>query len=122
VYLVVPQIEQLITGLDQKAALFMSTGSSSVPDTALMRVTWTDVIEPAQRLEQLAASYSSEPAPVGPVNEELVAGVQERIRSWTDTADYYGNGDIRLEQRAAAELRSSDTLLSHWEAATAALP
>jgi capsular polysaccharide biosynthesis protein len=30
--------------------------------------------------------------------------------------------DIRLKQQAAAELRSSDALLSHWEAATAALP
>jgi hypothetical protein len=122
VYLVVPDIEEVITGLDQKAAMFMDTGSSTVPDIALMRVTLTDVVEPAQQLEQLAATYSSEPAPVGPVNHELVAGLQERIRSWTDTADYYGNGDARLEQRAAAELRSSDTLLSHWEAAAAALP
>jgi hypothetical protein len=102
--------------------MFTISGSSLVPDTGLMRVTWTDVVEPAQRLEQVAVTYSSEPAPVGPVNKELVAGVQERIRSWIDTADYYGSGDIRLEQRAAAELRSSDALLSHWEADTAALP
>ena len=122
VYLVVPDIEEVITGLDQKAAMFMDTGSSTVPDIALMRVTLTDVVEPTQQLEQLAATYSSEPAPVGPVNQELVAGLQERIRSWTDTADYYGNGDTRLEQRAAAELRSSDTLLRNWEAAAAALP
>ena len=121
-YLVVPEIEQLITRLDQKAAIFAVTGSSLVPDTALMRVMFTDVVEPAQGLKQVVASYSSEPAPVKPVNKELVAGVQERIQSWTDTADYYGNGDIRLKQQAAAELRSSDALLSHWEAATAALP
>ena len=36
-YLVAPEIEQLITRLDQKAAMFAVTGSSLVPDAAPMR-------------------------------------------------------------------------------------
>ena len=73
---------------------------------------FTDVVEPAQGLKQVVASYSSSrlrrAGQQGTGRRRLRNGIQ----SWTDTADYYGNGDIRLKQQAAAELRSSESYRS----------
>ena len=105
----------------QRTQTFEDTGSELIPNHALMQVMRLEVVVPIGRLARAERAWSTQPAPVGPLNRVLVAGLDARWAGYRDLDLYFGNGNIATARRAVAELKRSAAILDRWQTAVAHL-
>jgi Zn-dependent protease with chaperone function len=94
---------------------------ATVPNPLLMREMRSHVVAPMSQLARAVPRWSAQPAPIGPLNRILVAGVRQRLAAYQHIADFYGSGDLAAEQQAIGELQRSQVTLNRWEAGMAQL-
>jgi Zn-dependent protease with chaperone function len=114
-----PQVEKLLTLLDSNAsAIAAQTGLTGHQIADLIN---TNLITPTQQLMALSAAHQADGEPIRSANQQLLAGLADRLSLYQAEAAAFSTGASSLPASAQADAALAREALAEWEQAVAAL-